>query len=756
MLYVVNLIRSIAFVIDKILFWAFEFMYETFIMVAEFQFGSTAETSTSQETLINGLYGRLYAIIWIVMAVIISVSVVRYIADPSKFSDSKNGMMAIVKNIFIAVAGVILVPFVFRQLAYIQGEVITTIPQIVFGQPINESAEDPFGSGEVSREIFSAYFFPNKGMSESDIEQAQAALDDVIKGCSGQELEGACKSGINIYEPFLEEQTKIDDEKVFKYDYMFFFTGISALFGAYVFLLSALDSAVRIFKLYFLQLIAPIALFSNVISKNTLSNWIKEVRDTYLQVFIRLGIVYFGVYMIQLTIREFSAGEDVSTFLYVFLIYGIFTFMLMAPKLIGQIFNISTTFDLSLSNRFAGSKYIPRPLQQAVGLGAGAAAGAVGGLAATAGSAVLAKGSKTSLAFTEKFSPDKTDLIEKKRNNATYRTNRASATRGNYLNNITRSATAVAGSDKPLSLGNAVRTGFDMPNTGYTSAKTRRANDRETAYNDKIYSSANLMTPKEISKTRKDIAGIKQTLNFELQSLTTYNNQAAGSMTALSATTEELNSMRGNQEISDNQAEISDLENKMRPMKEAAEKVRNNEALTTVDEMNAYRDYTDHYTDYQNRLNAAKAQEKSYADKLKTALKASGEFQNFVEQADPDNPDSPANDEYNSFLDLSLSEKMSKIEKQIVEKTSEYGKNRVKNNAQINDIQSYLRSLDNDDVEVNRAVFVDDFDAHGNKVSVFSQQATLENRGNQKTINTTKYVNEQEECGNKLVNSNKK
>ena len=123
--------------------------------------------------------------------------------------------------------------------------------------------------------------------------------------------------------------------------YAFSYTGFGGVVCAIVMTIIiigfTLDIAVRAIKLAILRLIAPIPIISYISpgqEKNgAFGNWVKTLTSTYLSLFIRLIIIYFGIYLIILLRNgDLVAGIKESTLANVFVIIGILVFMKEAPK----------------------------------------------------------------------------------------------------------------------------------------------------------------------------------------------------------------------------------------------------------------------------------------------------------------------------------------------------------------------------------------------------------------------------------------
>ena len=75
---------------------------------------------------------------------------------------------------------------------------------------------------------------------------------------------------------------------------------IYGAFCLYAFASFSIDMGVRAAKLAYYQIIAPVPLIMQVLPKykDTFSKYIKNVVSTFLEVFIRISVVYIVVYVI--------------------------------------------------------------------------------------------------------------------------------------------------------------------------------------------------------------------------------------------------------------------------------------------------------------------------------------------------------------------------------------------------------------------------------------------------------------------------
>ncbi len=174
--------------------------------------------------------------------------------------------------------------------------------------------------------------------------------------------------------------------------------GISTGVGVailYLFLMFCIDVAIRSIKLGFLQMIAPIPILSYCDPKagkdGMFKKWLDMSWKTYLDLFMRLAALYFGIYVISLigSFRDVVTGDLVSGWIVsVFMIVGILIFVKKLPDIMKEVFNIKSEgkFTLNplkrLENDMLGGKLAAnagkKALGTATGLGAAGLVGAAG------------------------------------------------------------------------------------------------------------------------------------------------------------------------------------------------------------------------------------------------------------------------------------------------------------------------------------------------------------------------------------------
>ena len=243
--------------------------------------------------------------------------------------------------------------------------------------------------------------------------------------------------------------------------YAFAYTPI---FGALVMLIMALiitgftvDIAVRAIKLAILRMVAPVPIISYINPPKqgggAFDNWTKSLISTYVDLFVRLAIVYFGLFMIQIIMNGgmdiFGSNVQGFTFTsgvaFIFIILGILVFMKQAPQFIKDVLGIKgkPMGNVGLSSMLAGTA----SLLGGAGL-AGAGAAAMGAFGAASEAAAQGKPAPHAWASGRDLAAQLKTGDSKVRggiaNSANQRLQRASATRFARRYGVTGEGVAVA------------------------------------------------------------------------------------------------------------------------------------------------------------------------------------------------------------------------------------------------------------------------------------------------------------------------
>lgn len=347
---------------------------------------------------VDFLTDRIYIILSIFMLFKVSFSFINYLVNPDSFTDKEKGVQKVIINIIVMFVMLISCPWAFKQLWNLQDALINenVMARIVFGDESSGLKEYKFwdGCGEENKSVaatngdyvaivvlrsfykpYTALEIPNAG---SDF------ADDIKDDICHQYSHGYP----GIPERYLQSDiynAKNDDD----YYIMNYSVPASTAVGVVVLLILlsfAMDVGLRVIKLSFLEIFAPIPIVSYIdpsSGKNGMfKKWIKEVGSTWVSVFIRLLALYFAVVVIKEADSLITIGDypEASFWVELFIVIGALMFAKQLPKLIQNItgINLDGGFNINplkkISDQALGGKAV-------LGLGAAGVAAGMSGAA---------------------------------------------------------------------------------------------------------------------------------------------------------------------------------------------------------------------------------------------------------------------------------------------------------------------------------------------------------------------------------------
>lgn len=335
---------------------------------------------------VNGIYQRLTMIITIVMVFYITFEFIKYVISPDTISDKEKGAGKIVTRIVTAILLIAFVPTIFSWGYKLQQKILDTnvIPVVVFGQ---KNWDYKSAGSNFAGNVFSAFYRANcdSETNEKECNDARETVDNTI--AKFKEDKGLLALGGAVGNDIISSLKSIGTgKKLIQFD------GLLALvfgcFTLYVLFSYVLDLGTRYIQLLFLQIIAPVAIISSITPQkdSMLKKWAKQCSITYLDVFIRLAILYFMLLMvsilsISLDFYEMTKnGKQTNVFVYIVMIAGLFIFVQRAPNLLKELlpqggaaslgFGFSAKSRLEPLGKTIGS--MVKPVASGIGLATGA------------------------------------------------------------------------------------------------------------------------------------------------------------------------------------------------------------------------------------------------------------------------------------------------------------------------------------------------------------------------------------------------
>lgn len=343
---------GLCFLIDSLVYSLISIAYQVFNLIAK------ASLYNSENGDIKVMIDRISVILGIGMLFIIAYNIILNIMNPDKVSSSGDkSMQGIFKNAIIAIVMLTAYSTVFTYMTRIQNHIIDSqvIEKIILGaDETNNTSSSDMGS-TVAAKIFITFYHPiddnGKILTYEDCENSSL---DVCKAY--REGVEAAEAGSII--TLITNPTLYDSlfKKKPHMEYLYLISTICGIIALLMFVSYTIDVGIRVAKMAFLQIIAPIPIMAYITkpSGGIFSKWLNDLIKTYLSLFMRLITIYFAMFLISILASSmgnntggvFGDTSNVSVIIklfgYLVLILGVLLFAKDAPKLLENL--LGTTF----------------------------------------------------------------------------------------------------------------------------------------------------------------------------------------------------------------------------------------------------------------------------------------------------------------------------------------------------------------------------------------------------------------------------
>lgn len=301
---------------------------------------------------------NMYEILSIVMLFALAYGILVKIVDPENSKSGVDGKK-ILQKLVMAIVLLALIPSIFSFMFGLQEAILeSNVLNSIFTGSSNVGAQNIQNAGNVMAvNSFKPFFTPNvnndtnpedaRGIIKNYTEYGVTLDNEESYGCKYEECTlaevdlFAEKTGdFGFYQAFA---ANINEGEV---DFQWLIALVVGGFLVYAMISFCFDMALRVCKLAFFEIIAPIAIFCNVIPKmeDVFKKWLSNTTKTFISVFTRIIVMNFGVYLISIIVKNVDLGLDnagnwfLNLIAKCFLILGIVMFMRQAPKLLSDLF----------------------------------------------------------------------------------------------------------------------------------------------------------------------------------------------------------------------------------------------------------------------------------------------------------------------------------------------------------------------------------------------------------------------------------
>lgn len=395
-----GIISSILLLIDGVIYNTIKYIYNIFNFIAG--------VNIFNDAAYQDITAKIYTILGLIMMFVLAYTLLKAVMNPDDFAKGEKSFPNIIKNVIISLVLIVVMPAIFSFAMDFQASILNnnTIYKFVLGRENLEEQNVDIGS-QVAYYTFTSFFYPSEefctdGSGNMTSEQATACKSEIKSNGSTwyrpstwfsndvvtlAEVDSLVESGQASFTNYNDFSEAVADNEI---SYSMIISTVAGVFVLYVLLNFCFDVAVRVIKLAFYQLIAPVPIICRILPggnmKDVFDKWTKQTISVYVEVFIRIAIMALGVYLITLVIDAFNTGiPNIDSLGFVarmivraLLIMAVIIFIRQAPKLIGDIFHLDTGgMKLGLMDKLAMG-------------GVFAAGGAVGSLISSRGNPLAA------------------------------------------------------------------------------------------------------------------------------------------------------------------------------------------------------------------------------------------------------------------------------------------------------------------------------------------------------------------------------
>lgn len=330
------------------------FGFKVFLILAEGRLVGTEDYMA--------VVNNIYTIIGVVMLFIIAFMLLKIMVDP----DEKKGTAAVKKtiiNLITSIVGVTLLAPIFDFAYDVQFSIVrnNTIGKILgFNSGSSTASGVTEGAFQVVNGVYTAFFYPD--CNASNINELQTCYENQAIGDRNYQDYVDDAELWGNFSRYTEADKAVYEGEI---NYNFLMSLIGGLLLVYISVSYCFDMGLRLVKLAFYQVIAPIPILLRIVPDGKLSgmfsNWLKITATCFFEVFVRIIALYFCLFLCQVVMKSDDLSNvlvqhNVLTYLFVkaFIFMGLITFMRQAPKLIAQVTGLdSGNMSLGIRDKLA-------------------------------------------------------------------------------------------------------------------------------------------------------------------------------------------------------------------------------------------------------------------------------------------------------------------------------------------------------------------------------------------------------------------
>lgn len=349
-----NQFHAVLLWLDSVVYWLASECYQLFIKLAS--------ARIFEDEFFANFANRIYAILGVFMLFYLAYALLTALIDPEKLSKGDKGVSKIAVNIVTSLVIIGFLPSIFTYAYRLQNYILSSnlIGSLILGTPvlnvnssdINENEDVMLKYGDVLSFTVLNTFLNSENINVNLGEGSNKDYNwfdlkyDILTNSDYSKMPGlnvAVSTGSN------EVLANGSSGDLIIVDYKPFISTAVGIFLIYIMISFTIDLGIRITKLAFYQLIAPIPVIMRAIpgKKGVFDKYLKQVLSLFFEVFVKVAAMYMAVYFINEivnsnSLKQFFESGIQGMLALVIVIMGILVCAKEIPKMLSDILGIDT------------------------------------------------------------------------------------------------------------------------------------------------------------------------------------------------------------------------------------------------------------------------------------------------------------------------------------------------------------------------------------------------------------------------------
>lgn len=289
---------------------------------------------------IDNIMEKIYVLLSVVMLFYMAITLLTYLVSPNKLTDSSKGGPKVIVKIIVTLVLLVFTPTIFDLAQDLQTAILSenVIGKIILSQDNSDTVNLNKSSDTLIYGITRAILKPKEDAPNKDGDVDDYYADTFFDADIPNKV-----GDLGNLETYAANKEDFDFNPIIGIT-----CGVLVILVLFGF---CFDIAIRIFKLAALKIIAPFPIITNMLPNekgNKLSKYGGECISTYAILFIDIGLLDFGVYLIEVIDLDFRGVSE--NWLIVAMCYvGLLLFLKQAPKLFSDILGIKSQGNFTMN-----------------------------------------------------------------------------------------------------------------------------------------------------------------------------------------------------------------------------------------------------------------------------------------------------------------------------------------------------------------------------------------------------------------------